>query len=186
MAPIKSVAKAGTEAWKKPEWKKNRGITYLISPTMKISINGYQMNRIMMGATSLPFSGDLFALGVAHTVAKVVKGELGDVFNRERDIPINDADDCNAKFRRESHTGFVGPRYMLHPNQTRVIILKQTRKAEGATPPKVAKLDNDGGPLLDVKDEVFYVHCLYDHENICFVTPTGNCLYVCRNQIMVP
>ena len=165
------------------------GTTHLITPNMTVSINGYQMSRFMVNSKGIlyPFNSSLFALGVAHTVAKS-KGEAGDVFNRERDIPIKGAKPSDVKFRRDSHVNLVGPRSMLHPYRTRLIILQQqTIKAKGCMPPppapKTNKCTRDKGAATD---QDFYIHCLYDNDNICFVDPSGKCLYVCRDQIMMP
>ena len=184
----KSTTKPEKSKMEKTEWKKN-GTSYLISSKMSVSINGYQMGRIMNGATSLPFNNDLFALGVAHTVAKTVKGDSGDLFERERDIPIMDA--SGDSHRREPRSSLIGPRVKLHPYQTRIIIFKQIKKVEeiqaqeNVSTKKKLKLD-EGVGAANLKDEAFYIHCLYDHDNICFVDPKGDCLYVSRNQIMVP
>ena len=149
------------------EGKKKKGCNgtiYLVSPSMAVTVSGYQLSRILVKADSLPypFNSSLFAIGIAHTVAKS-KGEAGDVFNRDRNILLKGSGDRHIQ---DSHTRLVGPRSMLHPYQTRLIILKQTREA--------------------AKDQGSLIHCLFDHENVCFVDPEGKCLYVSRAQIMVP
>ena len=168
------------------EYEKESGITRLITPNMTVSINGYQMSRFMVNSKGIlyPFNSSLFALGVAHTVAKS-KGEAGDVFNRERDILVKGVASADT-YRHDSHNNLVGPRTMLHQFQTRLIILQQTKKAEGETPPPKAYKNTKEKKTSVHKDQIFYVHCLYDHDNICFVDPKGNCLFVCRNQLMVP
>ena len=142
------------------------GAVYLVSQNMTVSVNDYQMGRIKIKANSLPypFNSSLFALGIAHTVAKS-KGEAGDVFDRNRNILVSGSGDYGDSHFQDSHTRLIGPRTMLHPYQTRLIILKQSREA---------------------KNQSCLIHCLFDNDNICFVCSTGNCLYVSRAQIMVP
>ena len=39
-------------------------------------------------------------------------------------------------------------------------------------------------PYIPAK--IHYVHCIFDNENACFVTADGKCVYVTRDQLLVP
>lgn len=57
----------------------------------------------------------------------------------------------------------------LNMDTYRVLIFKQTRSLPCYVP---------GGPECD-----YYIHCIYDFKNACFVDESGNCVYVGRDQI---
>ena len=155
---------------------KNSGkvVNRLASMNMDLTLSEYQVSRLKSGCSSLPVNKDLVAVGMAHTIYKSLKEEEnGDIFTRYVSIKYPNTDDSlpngppAKKGKRED--SLFGPVQKLHPDWTRVVILKQT-----ATP--------DGEVQGDEKE--YYVHCLYDLKNACFVDERGNCLYVKRDQLL--
>ena len=151
-------------------------VNRLMSMNMDLTLSEYQVSRIKSGCSSLPVNKELVAIGMAHTIYKSLKEEEhGDVFTRQVSVKYNNTEDSGdeppaKKAKRED--SLFGPVHKLHPDWTRVVILKQAATFDGAQ------------AQGNEKEKEYYVHCLYDLKNACFVDEHGNCLYVKRDQLL--
>lgn len=54
--------------------------TYTSTNGLTVTLTDHQKKRIKMGATSLPGNQDLFVIGAAHTVNKMLTKQKGNSF----------------------------------------------------------------------------------------------------------
>ena len=183
----------------------SRLINHLTSVQLDLFLTDYQLSRLRSGCTSLPYNESLATIAMAHTIAKELsQDELGDMFQREVYLEYHD----EATQNNLGKTGgkidcLYGPVQRLCPSLSRVVIFRQSKPKTTEIPLMPNGLCSQCHLSRDVVDSTtdgpctcslheppvgndssdYFIHCLYDNVNACFVDSTGQCLYVKRDQL---
>ena len=182
-----------------------RLVNHLTSVHLDLVFTDYQLSRLRSGCTSLPYNESLATIAMAHTIAKELnQDEIGDMFQREVYVEYQgEAAQGSMNNVDRKVDCLYGPTMRLCPSLSRVIIFKQTKPATSDIPLMPNGLCSQCHLHRDVPDSCtepicvccmqeplqdnggtdYFVHCIYDNLNACFVDPVGNCLFVKRDQL---
>lgn len=163
----------------------------LSGPSVELSFTNSNLNRIINNARTPIVDQEKVRAAVAHTT-KCHRYKLGDPFR---------VTTFGSKKESYVHTRlgptkvvclYFGPILNFQKlclRQLQVLVYKIQEDAPEYEDCK-CPIKVDGPPFCTIHPYIppktYTVHCVYDHENVCFVTENGKCLYTSRDQLHTP